>query len=87
MKLPKKFKVFAILHAFSLLLILQLQDVYTLSVHIQILSYCVPPPLITLWLKDFLQKLTAIRDGPVKTAQTRQGSKHKKTTLHLMMTG
>ena len=31
--------------------------------------------------KNFLWKWTASRDGPVKSTETRQGWKHKKTTM------
>ena len=32
-------------------------------------------------MKIFLQKLSASRDGPVKSTETREGCKHKKTIL------
>ena len=34
-----------------------------------------------LWVKNFCYKLTKSRDGPVKSTETRQGWKHKKSTL------
>ena len=36
---------------------------------------------LKLWVKNLLHKLISIRNGPVKSTETRKGRKHDKTIL------